>query len=210
MRDRMQESVALATSIAFDRRFPDATRGSTRREWMKQTAAASVPFAIGTTTSGALLGALGCATDEAPVDEIPPKHPLEGLQGITGSAIELPPLVGEVTLLDFWASWCVPCKEAFRYLDQLYRTYLGDGLRMLAISVDDELRDGRRFAARMRPKFPLAWDTHGKVRGRFLVETLPTTVLLDANARVVHRHSGFDLANHRVLEAHVRRLVRGA
>lgn len=168
-------------------------------------AAAGLPLA---TLAGTSLS--GCASEPvADEDAPPPTHPLEGLQTLAGKPAPLPPLLGEVTLIDFWASWCAPCREAFRYLDQLYRTFDGDGLRMLAISVDDTLPDGRSFAARMRVKFPLAWDPAGKIRERFVVENLPTTILLDANARVVHRHSGFDLQNHRVLEEQVRRLVRG-
>ena len=151
---------------------------------------------------------LGCASDPPPVDEVPHAHPLEGLQTMAGDPAPLPRMIHEVTLIDFWASWCAPCRDAFRYLDQLYRTFVGDGLTMVAISVDETLPDARNFAARMRVHFPLAWDPEGKIRGRFLVENLPTTVLLDANARVIHRHSGFDLQNHRILEEHVRRLVR--
>ncbi len=185
---------------------PPISHPTLARRQLLVGAAAGVPVAA---FSAAGLG--GCATEpEVDPNAPPPAHPLEGLETLRGKPAELPPLLGQVTLIDFWASWCAPCREAFRYLDQLYRTFVGDGLTMLAISVDDTLPDGRNFAARMRVKFPLAWDPNGEIRQRFVVENLPTTILLDAQARVVHRHSGFDMQNHRVLEEHVRRLVRGA
>ena len=139
-----------------------------------------------------------------------PDHPLSGITRFDGSPVSPPELFGHVTVVDFWASWCGPCRQGFRYLDQLFRTYVGDGLQVLAISVDDDPVAGRQFAARLRPKFPIAWDPSGQVRERFSVRGLPTTLLLNAEAKVAHRTEGFDPMRHRSLETLVRRLVRGA
>ena len=54
----------------------------------------------------------------------------DGIADLTGAPVEPPDLLGRVTVIDFWASWCGPCRQAFRYLDQLYRTYRGDGLQL--------------------------------------------------------------------------------
>ena len=112
-------------------------------------------------------------------------------------------------MIDFWASWCAPCRQAFPHLDQLYRTYSGDGLTMMGVCVDDDPAAGRRFWAATRPRFPVGWDPGGEIRERFGVASLPTTVLLDQGGFVVQRNEGFDPADHRILEENVHRLLRG-
>ena len=124
--------------------------------------------------------------------------------------LSLSSLRGKYLLIDFWASWCGPCRQAFRHMDQLYRTYKGDGLDMIAVSVDDDAQAARRFWAMAKPRFPVAWDGGGEVRERFSVSALPTTVLFDPNGFLVQRNEGFDPADHRLLEEHVHRLLRSS
>lgn len=125
-----------------------------------------------------------------------------------GDPMTPPVLSGRVVILDFWASWCVPCRQAFRHMDQLYRTYQGDGLVVLAVSIDDDVAQARRFWSAARPRFAVAWDGSGAIRARFSVLTLPTTVLFDVDGEVVQRTEGFDLGEHRILEEQVHRLLR--
>ena len=167
-----------------------------------------VAAALGVAMHGAGMLA-GCAPAPAkPVD--PNAPPLEGLTDFAGTPIPGPAIVGQVTVIDFWASWCGPCREGFRALDQLYRTFSGDGLQMIGVSVDDDPGAARRFSAALRPHFALGWDPSGGIRERFAVQGLPTTLLLDAEGRPVSRTEGFDTASHRGLEANVRRLLRGS
>ena len=134
--------------------------------------------------------------------------PLKGLTDFEGKPAVVPAILGHVTIVDFWASWCGPCRQAFRYMDQLYRTYKSDGLEMIAVCVDDDAEAGRRFWALTRPHFPVAWDPGGEVRERFSVLSLPTTVLFDPKGFLVQRNEGFDPADHRLLEEYVHRLLR--
>lgn len=150
--------------------------------------------------------ASACVTP--PQAEKPLVHPLTGLLDFAGRPITPPRILGAVTIVDFWASWCGPCRQAFRHMDQLYRTYKGDGLDMIAVSVDDDVQAARRFWAMAKPRFPVAWDGGGEVRERFSVSALPTTVLFDPNGFLVQRNEGFDPADHRLLEEHVHRLLR--
>ena len=171
-----------------------------RRAFLRGAAAAA--------GGGALFASgLGCGTAPPPVDE-KPAGLLDGLTDFDGKALEPVAVLGSVTLIDFWASWCAPCRQAFRYLDQLYRTYAGDGLKMMGVCVDDDVLAGRRFWASAQPRFPVAWDAKAAVRQRFNVGSLPTTILLDSNGFLVQRNEGFDPADHRLLEEHVHRLLR--
>ena len=157
-------------------------------------------------TVGAGVGA-GCTT--IPEPDKPLVHPLTGLSDFAGAPVETPRILGTVTIVDFWASWCGPCRQAFRYMDQLYRTYQGDGLEMIGVSVDEDAVAAKRFWAMAKPRFPVAWDGGGEVRERFSVSSLPTTVLFDPQGFLVQRNEGFDPADHRILEEHVHRLLRG-
>lgn len=152
------------------------------------------------------LGVAGCAT--TPEADERPRHPLQGLLDFSGAPVTPPKILGAVTVVDFWASWCQPCRQAFRYMDQLYRTYEGDGLEMIAVSVDDDVTAARRFWSAARPRFPVAWDGGGEVRERFGVSALPTTVLFDPDGLIVDRNEGFDPVDHRLLQEHVQRLLR--
>jgi thiol-disulfide isomerase/thioredoxin len=160
--------------------------------------------------SGAALALSACATPPSADDAAEYEHVLEGLVDFEGVPIELPTLEGRVTVIDFWASWCAPCRQGFRYLDQLYRTYAGRGFQLLGISADEDARAARTFVSRMRPRFDTMWDRSGLVRARFAVQALPTTVLIDPGVRMVHRTQGFDPGAHKVLESHVRRLLESA
>ncbi|MBI1945982.1 MAG: TlpA family protein disulfide reductase [Deltaproteobacteria bacterium] len=152
------------------------------------------------------LAACASAPEQLPVaDNV---HPLAGLVDFAGAPVPTPPMLGSVTLIDFWASWCAPCRMAFPHLDQLFRTYQGDGLDVIAVSVDDDPVAARRFWASMRPHFKVAWDKSGAVRARFKLQGLPTTMLFDAEGFIVQRNEGFALADHRLLEEHVHRLLR--
>lgn len=150
-----------------------------------------------------------CQGEKTVAPTKPVANPFEGITDFEGKALPLPQLIGKVSVIDFWASWCAPCRQAFPYLDQLARGFQGDGLQVIGVCVDEKANEGRTFAARYRPSFDIVWDPKGEVKERFLIDGLPTTLLIDARGQLLTRFQGFDLRNHRSLETQVRQLVRG-
>jgi thiol-disulfide isomerase/thioredoxin len=170
---------------------------TTRRLLLQHSAVAMVGAAV--------FNAASCATEETQAEAPYQGHPLDGLVAFDGGAFSGGTIYQKpATLIDFWASWCQPCRVSFRYLDQLYRTWSPRGLDMVAVCVDEELSAGVNFAASMQVHFPLAWDKTTAVRGRFAVESLPATLLLDAQGAILHRSVGFNPAEHRALEDKIR------
>ena len=102
----------------------------------------------------------GCANNQtrpAP----PAMHPgtiLEQLTDFEGGPFKVPSQKPRLQILEFWASWCAPCREAMPHMDRLFRQYHTQGLSVIAVSVDEDPNDALAMVAQMRPRFPVAWD----------------------------------------------------
>jgi len=103
----------------------------------------------------------------------------------------LPKTAGKVVLVDFWASWCAPCKASFATLSRLQQKYGPKGLVIIGIGVDDEAGDYQTFAQKNQPSFTLAHDTQHKAAGFFNPATMPSSYLVDRNGTIRHIHKGF-------------------
>jgi thiol-disulfide isomerase/thioredoxin len=104
---------------------------------------------------------------------------------------ELEQFRGAVLWLDFWASWCEPCKESFPFLDDLDREFRARGLTVLGINLDEELDDARGFLAGHPVGFAQAADPSGQCPRLFGVRGMPAAYLIDRRGFVRHMHYGF-------------------
>jgi len=98
---------------------------------------------------------------------------------------------GQVVLLDFWASWCGPCKQSFPWMNALHAKYAAQGLRIVAVNVDPRREDGERFLAQRPAQFLVGWDPDGATPAAYEVKAMPSSVLIGADGRVLHVHAGF-------------------
>ena len=103
----------------------------------------------------------------------------------------LPKTAGKVVLVDFWASWCAPCKASFASLSRLQQKYGSNGLVIIGIGVDDEAKDYQTFVQKNQPSFTLAHDTQHKAAGFFNPATMPSSYLVDRKGVIRHIHKGF-------------------
>jgi thiol-disulfide isomerase/thioredoxin len=108
-----------------------------------------------------------------------------------GLAGDLPATAGKVLLVDFWASWCAPCKASFPAYARLQAAYAARGLVIVAVSVDDDPAAYAAFVKKFAPPFATVRDTTQQLVRTVSVPTMPTSYLVGPDGKVRHVHSGF-------------------
>jgi cytochrome c biogenesis protein CcmG, thiol:disulfide interchange protein DsbE len=113
-----------------------------------------------------------------------------------------------VLVVDFWATWCDPCREQLPFLDTLAARYGPSGLLVVAVAFDEERAAVEAFLTAAPVTFPILWDRAGEqLSPRLGIDRLPTTVLVDRRGLVRSVHLGYGRAEGEKLEAEVRRLL---
>jgi len=116
---------------------------------------------------------------------------------------ELAGLRGQLVYLDFWASWCGPCRQSFPWMGELQKKYGARGLQVLAINLDKQRADADAFLARHPAGFALAFDPQGEAARRFAIKGMPSSVLIGPDGRVLWEHRGFRPEEAAELEARI-------
>lgn len=122
------------------------------------------------------------------------------LPGATGAA-NLAALKGKVVYVDFWASWCGPCRQSFPWMNEMQRKYGAQGLQVVGINVDARRSDADRFLSEVPASFALAFDPKGDQARKAGVKGMPTALLVGADGKVVTLHQGFREQDRAELEA---------
>lgn len=152
--------------------------------------------------AGALLLWAG-ATLAANPGEQAPAFSLPG----TGSSVSLDAYKGQYVYVDFWASWCAPCKRSFPWMSSLQQRYAGKGLVVVAINVDANRADAERFLASTPAGFTVAFDPGGETPRKYAIKGMPSSVLVDPSGKIVFKHAGFTGDTPRELDAKIRQAV---
>jgi thiol-disulfide isomerase/thioredoxin len=127
-----------------------------------------------------------------------------------GGRISLQDLRGQVVMINFWASWCGPCRDEFPVLDQMYRKYGPMGFRLVAVNVESDPTDAERFLAKVPVSFPIAYDHDNVVSGKYGVSAMPTTLILDRKGRVRWLHRAYKPGDEDEYLNQVRAMLREA
>ncbi len=100
-------------------------------------------------------------------------------------------LKGKVVLVDFWASWCEPCKASFPAMEELQKKYADKGFVIIAINVDEERKEMEEFLKKNKATFTLVRDAAQKLVDKAGVATMPTSFLIDGEGKVRFVHAGY-------------------
>ncbi len=103
----------------------------------------------------------------------------------------IPKTKGKVVLVDFWASWCGPCKASFPCFTRLHNKYASKGLVIIAIGVDTDIKKYKAFVAKHKSPFPMVHDSSHKAAGFFNPPAMPSSYLVDRNGVIRYIHKGF-------------------
>lgn len=124
-----------------------------------------------------------------------------------GEAVDLSTYRGHVVYLDFWASWCTPCRESFPWMDTVQRTYAQRGLVVIGMNVDRDRQAADQFLQALKPGFQIAFDPRGALAESFKVVGMPETFLIDRSGKIRYRHIGFRPGDETALDQQVRQLL---
>src|SRR3954452_4157172 len=100
-------------------------------------------------------------------------------------------LKGKVVLLDFWASWCDPCRRSFPWMSEMQRRYAGSDLLVVAVNLDQDRKAADQFLAAVPAGFRVEFDPAGTLATQFGVTAMPMSFLIDRKGSVRERHTGF-------------------
>ena len=106
-------------------------------------------------------------------------------------ALDLSAYKGKVVYLDFWASWCGPCKQSFPYMMSLNRRYGASGLVVVAVNVDKDEAKAQAFLRKMGANFRVVYDSKGVLPSEYKIKAMPTSILIGRDGQVRYVHKGF-------------------
>ena len=118
-------------------------------------------------------------------------------------AVSLEQLRGRVVYVDFWASWCVPCRQSFPWMNEMQQKYGAQGFQIIAVNVDANPEDRKKFLAAVRANFEVAFDPKGAMAKKFEVKGMPSSVLIGRDGKLVLQHIGFNDAARGKLETSI-------
>jgi peroxiredoxin len=130
------------------------------------------------------------------------------LPAAVGDPVSLSDLKGQVVLINFWASWCGPCRQEMPILEQMYRKYKPAGFTLLGINVEPKSGDAMTFLKATPVSFPILFDTQSKVSTLYEVSGMPSTVIVDRKGNVRYVHHGYKPGDESEYLDQIRSLMR--
>jgi thiol-disulfide isomerase/thioredoxin len=124
-----------------------------------------------------------------------------------GDTVSLDPLRGRVVYVDFWASWCGPCRRSFPWMNAMQARYGNEGLTIVGINVDKRREDAERFLSDTPASFTIAYDAQGKTPAAYDVKGMPSSYLIDRSGKIVAIEEGFHDERKDELETRIRALL---
>lgn len=138
-----------------------------------------------------------CAADAAPDFKLP------SAKGM----VELSKLKGKVVYVDFWASWCAPCRKSFPWMNDLHKKYKDQGLEVVAVNLDKSREPIDQFLAKTPADFTIAYDPSGGAANNYKVSGMPSSYLIDRSGQLQVSHIGFRDKDKEEIEGKIKELL---
>jgi len=169
-------------------------------------------FFINKTTIKQLLAVIGMSvlllSNVYASENIKGKAPNFTLKSYTGSNQKLSEFRGKVVLLNFWASWCGPCRQEMPLLNSLHKKYKKLGFAVMGINVEEDSRKAKQIVKEVGIKFPILFDTENKVSDLYDVSAMPSTIIIDRSGNMRYLHKGYKPGDMATYKKWVRKLIR--
>jgi cytochrome c biogenesis protein CcmG/thiol:disulfide interchange protein DsbE len=133
--------------------------------------------------------------------------PAFSLPTAAGEPVALDKLKGRVVYVDFWASWCGPCRRSFPWLNEMQQKYGAQGFTVVGVNVDKRRPDAERFLRQTPATFTIVYDEAGRTPEAYAVKGMPSSYLIDVAGKVVAIESGFRDEQKPVFEQRIRALL---
>ncbi len=122
--------------------------------------------------------------------------------GVAGNApVNIQDYEGKVVVLDFWASWCVPCRRSFPWLNEMHAKYGSDGLVIIGVNLDQERSEAEAFLQEFPAQFQIHFDESKELATEYEVVAMPSSYLLGPDGEILRRHYGFKVKKQEEYEA---------
>jgi len=129
------------------------------------------------------------------------------LRALNGRNVRLSEHLGEVVLVNFWATWCGSCRRQMPLLDETYSRYLRAGLVLLSVNLDEDPTSAEEMARTLRVSYPVLFDSRKEVSRSYDVATMPVTVLIDRSGVVRYVSEGYRPGDEQVYTGLLRSLL---
>lgn len=154
----------------------------------------------------AVVASLTCLTANATeIGQPAPQFTLPTLQQDTPTSLKQ--FAGKVVYVDFWASWCAPCRTSFPLLNKLHEKLKSKGFEVVGINLDEDTANAEKFLKEFPVGFTVLRDAKGEWADQFVVESMPTSFILDKQGVVRHIHHGFTSNDVKELEEKITALL---
>src|SRR5436190_10847273 len=131
------------------------------------------------------------------------------LSGRGGKTIDLSQFKGQVVMINFWATWCGPCRTEMPLLEDIYKKYKPMGFTMLGVNVEPDSKSAEAWLAQQKPvTFPIAFDTDSKVSKLYKVAGMPSTIFVDRKGNVREIHKGYKPGDENLYLSQIRAMLK--
>jgi len=141
-------------------------------------------------------------------DNISGAAPNFTLKSNSGKNLKLSEYRGQVVLLNFWASWCAPCRQEMPLLNKIQKRYQPLGFTILGVNVEEDSAAAKKMLRSMRVNFPILFDTHNIASKAYNVSAMPSTVLIDKDGKMRYLHKGYKPGDEATYVKWVKKLLK--